>query len=498
MALLETAGAIPAPKGPIRYGNISLRLKSEVWSTWPGAQNALPGNVMAYTSRGGLRMAAAFTPIEGLPEDPARTVSLISLIWPALRDFQWSRPGTRPHEGQLTAVVRGKGPLNSRTGTAEIRAVRCGKSLMLLFAFGPGDTKPESLTTNLDQFKIDPSASGEPDFGPIEEREFHRSVLGAFAGDATANGRHTEASQFYRTLFEWDHQPDDLCSASRSLAAADKKEAALKLVTENEGRLAGQPEWEGKKMLLLAGIGKPGDSLQVAVKLLKSGTLAASMAAVYLETLIEGRSFSEAQSFVKLLTEIDTSAVWHLYNALLMAETGGRSKAAAVVRAVRTASPDDLELAVECINVLMRCRLFPEALELARFLALKNPQREHMQLLAAACHSALGHTAEAREAYQKILTANPASTAAREALDALAASSGQEGTGELVDSTIPAVPLPAGLAAKLPKSTAPLDNAAGQSVIHLYRVTGIQLHTSNPLRQTIRGAGDSSCAAEFR
>lgn len=488
MALLETAGALPAPNAPVEYGNVSLRLKPEVWSTWPGAQNTLPGNAMAWSSRSGLRMAAAFTPIEGLPDDPARTAALIGNIWPSLRDFQWGRPGTRPHEGQRTAVIHGSGPLNSRTGIAEVRAVRCGSALMVLFAFGPGDTKPESLTTCLDQFKVQPSANGDPDFGIIEEREFHRFALGAFAEDATANGRHAEASAMYMTLFEWDRLTDDLCSASRSLAAAGKKDEAFKLITDNEGRHAGEPEWEAQKMLLLAGIGKPEDSLHTAVKLLKTGALAASMAGVYIETLIDSRSFTEAQSFVKILTEIDTSPVWRLYNALLMAETGNRSKSAPIVRAVRTAAPDDLELAVECVNVLMRCRLYPEALELARFLALKNPQREQMQLLAAACHTALGHTTEAREAYQKILTANPGSVVARAALDALAASSGQEGSQEIVAASIPPVPLPPALAAKLPKPSAPLADAEGQSVVHLYRITGLQLHTSNPLRQTVRGA----------
>ena len=211
-------------------------------------------------------------------------------------------------------------------------------------------------------------------------------------------------------LFEWDHRPDDLCNAARSLAAAGKKEEAVRLITNQEGRHAGQSEWEVQKMLLLASIGQAAESRRVAGALLHSGGLAASVAAVYVETLIEARALSEAQSFVKLLTEIDQEPVWHLYNALLLAETGERGKAAALVRAVRTATPDDIELAVECVNVLVRCRLFPEALELARFLAVKNPEREQLQFLAAACHTALGHTTEAREAYQKILASNPGST----------------------------------------------------------------------------------------
>jgi transglutaminase-like putative cysteine protease/tetratricopeptide (TPR) repeat protein len=488
LALLETAGALPVPNAAVTFGNVSVTLKPEIWSTWPGASITLPGSSLAFSSRGGLRMAVAFSPGEGLPDDPSRVASLSALFWPALHDFQWERPDRRPHHAQPTAVVRGKGSLNSRSGRGEMRVVRCGKSLMVLFAFGPGDTRPDVLSSNLDLFRVDPKANGDPDLGLIEEREFHRRLLGALAEDATANGRHEEASATHLTLFEWDRRPDDLCNASRSLAAAGKKDEALRLLAENEGRHAGKPEWEAQKMLLLASIGKAADSVRVASELLKNGGVAATVAAVYVETLIEARAFAEARSFVAILTEIDRSPVWHLYAALLMAETGERSKAAAVVRAVRTATPDDIELGVECVNVLMRCRLFPEALELARFLALKNPQREQLQLLAAACHSALGHTAEAREAYQKILEVNPGCAHAREALESLAASSGQDGSDALVSASIPAVPLPAALAAKLPKEHAPLDDSGGQSVVHLYRVTGVQLHTSQPLRQTVRGA----------
>lgn len=488
LALLETAGSAPVPATGCSYGNVSITLKPDTWSTWPGAKNTLPGTALAFTSRSGLRMAAAFTPAEGLPEDMARTTSLIGLIWPAVRDFQWGGGAARLHDGQRALQLRGTGMLNSRTGRAELRAVRCGKSLMVLFAFGPGDAREDVLAANLDRFRVKPSANGDPDFGLIEERDFHRNVLAALAEDATANGRHEEACEYHRTLFEWDRRPDDLCNASRSLAAAGKKEDALRLIADNEGRHAGEPEWEAKKMLLLASIGQAAESRRVAAGLLKSGGLAASAAAVYVETLIEARSFPEAQSFVTMLTEIDQSPVWHLYRALLMAETGERSKAAAVVRAVRSATPGDVDLSVECVNVLMRCRLFPEALELARFLALKNPQREQMQILAAACHTALGHTAEARDAYQKVLDLNPGSVTARDAISSLAASSGQEGTDDIVSANIPAVALPAGLAAKLPKPSALLTDTGGQSAVHLYRVTGLQLHTSQPLRQTVRGA----------
>ncbi len=488
VAMLETAGAMPVPKTAVTFGNVSITLKPDIWTTWPGAADILPGSTLTFASRGGLRMAAAFTPNEGLPDDPVRTASLIGAIWPALRDFQWSRTDRRPHQEQRTAVMRGTGQLNNRKGVAEVRAVRCGDSLMVLFAFGPGDTRPEILTAHLDTFLVDPGANQSADFGHIEARGFQRSALTGLAGDATANGRHEEASAAHLVLFEWDRRPDDLCNAARSLYASGKKDEAVQLITDREGRHAGQPEWEVQKMLLLASIAQPGESRRIAGTLLESGVLPASAAAIFIETLIEVRALSDAQSFVKLLTEKDRSPLWHLYSALLMAETGDRGKAAALVRTVRTAAPDDVELAVECVNVLIRCRLFPEALELARFLAAKNPQREQLQFLAAACHTALGHTAEAREAYQKILTSNPASTTARDALASLAASSGQEGSEEIVTVSIPPVPLPAALAAKLPRPHAPLADAGGQSVVHLYRVTGLQLHTSEPLRQTTRGA----------
>jgi len=488
LALLETAGAVPVPQEPVTWGNVSVTLKPELWNTWPGARNTLPGTALAFSSRGGLRMAAAFAPNDGMPDDPARAAALTATIWPALREFQWGRLDRRAHQGQNTATLRGSGMLNSRSGVAEVRAVRCGDSLMVLFAFGPGDTKPEALTANLDLIQVAPGANGDPDFGLIEQREFHRCALAGFAEDATANGRHVEAADCHRTLFEWDRRPDDLCNASRSLAAAGSKDEALRLLAEQEGRLAGRPEWEIQKMLLLAGIGQALESRRVAAGLLRSGGLPASVAAVYIETLVEAKEFTEARPFVKLLTEIDRSPLWQLYQALLLAETGERGKAAALIRAVRTAAPADIELSVECVHVLMRCRLFPEALELARFLAVKNPQREQLQLLAAACHTALGHMAEARDAYQKILDANPASVTAKEALAMLAASSGQDGTEEIVNTSIPAVALPASLAAKLPRPHSPLADEGGQSVVHLYRITGLQIHTSQPLRQTIRGA----------
>ena len=488
LAMLETAGAVPVPKEPVKLGNVKITLKPDTWNTWPGARNSLPGSTLAFASRGGVRMAAAFTPNEGLSDDPARAAALTATIWPALREFQWGRLDRRPHAGQRTATLRGSGSLNSRAGIAEVRAVRCGQSLMVLFAFGPGDTRADLLTAQLDLFLVDPGANGDPDFGIIEDREFHRCALAGFAEDATANGRHEEAAACHRTLFEWDRRPDDLCNACRSLAAAGKKDEALRMLTDQEGRHAGQPEWEVQKMLLLAGIGQAEESGRVAAGLLRSGGLAASVAAVYVETLMEAKEFAQAQPFVKLLTEIDQSPLWQLYHALLLAETGERGKASTLIRAVRTAAPGDIELGVECVHVLMRCRLYPEALELARFLAVKNPQREQLQLLAAACHTALGHTAEARDAYQKILDANPASITARESLAGIAAGSGQEGTEEIVNTSIPAVALPAALAAKLPKPHAPLAEEGGQSVVHLYRVTGLQIHPSQALRQTIRGA----------
>jgi tetratricopeptide (TPR) repeat protein len=488
MALLETAGSAPVPKDAITWGNVSITLNPGIWNTWPGARNTLPGTTLSFASRGGLRMAAAFAPNDGMPDDPARAASLTATIWPALREFQWGKLDRRPHHNQTTATLRGGGTLNGRSGIAEVRAVRCGASLMVLFAFGPGDTRADALTKNLDLFLVSPGSNGEPDFGQIEEREFHRYALAGFAEDATANGRHEEAAACHRTLFEWDRLPNDLCNASRSLAAAGQKDEALRILNDQEGRQAGHPEWEMQKMLLLASIGQATESRRVAAELLKSGGLPASVAAVYVETLMEAREFTHAQPFVKLLTEIDRSPVWQLYHALLLAEMGERGKAAVLIRAVRAAAPADIELSVECVHVLMRCRLFPEALELARFLAVKNPQREQLQLLAAACHSALGHTAEAREAYQKILDANPASVTAKEALAALAASSGQEGTEEIVNTSISAVAMPASLAAKLPRPHSPLADAGGQSVVHLYRVTGLQIHTSQSLRQTIRGA----------
>ncbi|HEX2750549.1 MAG TPA: DUF3857 domain-containing protein [Verrucomicrobiales bacterium] len=487
-AMLETAGAVPVQNPPVIYGNVTLGLKPGMWNTWPGAEVTLSGSVLGFTSRGGVRIAAAFAPNEGLPDDPARTASLIGVIWPALRDFQWGRVDRRPHHGQRAATLRGTGSFNSRAGKAEVRAVRCGQSLMMLFAFAPGDIQADQLAASLDLFKVDPGANGDPDFGVIEERAFHRSALAGYAEDATANGRHEEACNFHRVLFEFDRRPDDLCNAARSLAAAGKRDDALNLISTNEGRNAGDQEWEAQKMLLLASIGHAEESRRIAVGLLKNGGLAGTMAAVYIETLMEAKAWREAREFVKLLSTIDSSPVWHLYNALLMAETGERSRAAAVVRAVRGAKPDDVELSVECVNVLMRCRLLPEALELARFLALKNPAREQLQLLSASCETALGHTTEAREAYQKILEANPGSVLAREALSSLAASTGQDGTQEIVNANIPAVPLPAGLAAKLPKAWAPLVEEGGQSVVHLYRVTGVQLHAGQPLRETVRGA----------
>lgn len=487
-AMLETAGAMPVRNPPVIYGNVTIELKPGMWNTWPGAENTLTGSVLGFTSRSGVRIAAAFAPNEGLPDDPSRTASLIGVIWPALRDFQWSRPDRRDHDKQRAVTLRGTGTFNSRSGKAEVRAVRCGQSLMMLFAFAPGDTNPEILTASLNHFKVQPGANGDPDFGIIEDRRFHRSALEGYAEDATANGRHVEATAYHKVLFEWDRRPDDLCNAARSLAAAGKRDEALRLISDYEGRNAGEREWEAQKMLLLASIGHAEESRRVAVELLKCGGLAGSMAAVYIETLIEAKAVQEAQTFVKLLTGIDSSPVWHLYNALLMAETGERSKAAAVVRAVRAAAPDDIELSVECVNVLMRCRLMPEALELAHFLALKNPQREQLQLLAAGCQIALGHTAEAKEAYQKILEANPGSVIAREAITSLAASSGQDGTDEIVRTNIPPVQLPAGLAAKLPKAWAPLTDSSGQSVVHLYRVTGIQIHAGQPMRETVRGA----------
>jgi tetratricopeptide (TPR) repeat protein len=488
LALLETSGAVPVSNASAKFGNVFVNLKPEIWSTWPGARNTLPGNSLAFASRGGLRLAAAFAPAEGLPEDPERTASLIAAIWPALRDFQWGRMDKRPHQGLSTAVLRGSGTLNSRSGIAEVRAVRAGQSFMLLFAFGPGDARPAALTANLDLFQVEPGANGDPDFGIVEEREFHRNALSGFAEDATANGRHEEASRYHRTLFEWDRRPDDLCNACRSLAAAGKKDDALRLLMDQEGKHAGQPDWEVQKMILLASIGQAEESRRVAAALLQSGGLAAAAAAVYVETLIDAKEFRHAQPFVKLLTELDQSPVWHLYHALLLAETGERGKASKLIRAVRTADPHDVELSVECVHVLMRCRLFPEALELARFLAVKNPQREQLQILAAACHTALGHTTEARDAYQRILAANPSSVTAKDALAALAASSGQDGTEQIVNTSIPEVALPAALAAKLPKPHAPLADEGGQSVVHLYRITGLQLHTSQSLRETTRGA----------
>ncbi len=419
-AMLDAAGAVPVRNPPVIHGNVTIDLKEGMWNTWPGAANTLPGSVLGFTSRGGIRVAAAFTPAEGVPEDASRVTALLGNIWPAGRHFQWGPPDRRPHQGLEAVTLRGTGTLNSRAGKVEVRAVRCGASFMVLFAFGPGDTHPNLLTNTLDLFTVEPGANGDPDFGSMDDRSFHQRTLAALAAEALAKGRPADAGALYMILFTWDRRPGDLCAAALCLFSAGKREEATRLLAGNESRFAGQTEWEERKMRLLADMGEIVESRRIAESLLEREELTAAQAAVYLEILIEARAFTDAQAFVSRLSSLQPSPVWHLYNALLPALNGDAARTALLFRPLRQEAQSDIPLGIECAKMLMRGRLIPEALELARLLAAKKIEQESLLLLIAECEAALHRNAEARDTYRKILERNPDNSTAREALTALA------------------------------------------------------------------------------
>ncbi len=488
LTLLDTANAARLVEANYARSRVQPGVDYAKWRTWPGARASLPGNTWNFSNHGGVRFAVAFAPAAGLPNENTRIAQAMSYVWPALRRFDWGPAADLQQSGLAAVRLTGAGVLHGVSGQGELRIVRALDGAMILFGFHAGGLdNMKKVKDALSGVSVRRPANGsEHGFGPLRGGAFQRRLLTGLAAEASAHGRHDEAYGYHEALFERDGLTSDLCNSCRSLSAGGKKETVLPLLEHNERRFYMHSSWLAEKLLLLAEIGQAAESRKVATTLLKGNGLTGSLAALYLETLVTSKAWPEARAVIADLSRLDDSPLWQLYGAIIYAETGERARCAAMIRKVRT-SGESVDLNIECVNVLLRCRLYPEALELAQLLTVKHKQSEHLHMLAAECHAALGHTNEARDSWQKALELNPAATRAKEALEQLASSSGQDGTGEVVVGTIPPLPLPSGLAASLPPVAAPIK-APDRAATHLYRVTGVSAQPGQPYRETVRGA----------
>ena len=452
-------------------------------STWPGGQWLVPGADTTWAI-GPARLALINLPPDGLEKiPPSRILTGLRQLWPALRGFSFPLidPADAPDGKLLSLLV--PGTYEQSPAQCLLRWQRSAQGTVLAFIFQPDAPNgpapdPAALLAGLD-LTPRPSDSTVP---PAPPSAVHLPLLEVLAAESQADGRPREASALHFALFARSQRLEDLAAACGCLAAGGQMEEAIRLFEMGGARFTHTPGWELYRTLVLARLGAGARAHRHAMDLLSSRRFPGSLAAPYLNALIESRSWPQAKTFASMLVRHDPeSAQWRLHYAAILTETGERAKGIAIIHATQQTWPDDAMLGIECVRTLLRFKCLQDAVSLAGRVALAHPDHEQAQLIFGQCHTMLGRNEDARLAYQRALKAAPSSQAARQAIASLASLSAQSDTG-FVTSSIDPVPLPAALTTGLP--SAPADSHAPSLI--LSRITGFRHQRGRPTATTVR------------
>ena len=468
--------AVPAPQPLYRWKTLPAGMTS-----WPGGRLLAPGADAGW-ALGPARLALASLPPDGLQKvSPSQLLTALRQIWPVLRGV--SLPAIDPADIHSGKTLQLKLPATLEGAPAEcllhFRPSSQGTVIALALQPGAGEADAPDLAAWLENLDLTPAPAQEV---PRPPAALQLPLLQTLAIEAHADGRPREAADFHLALFNRSQRLEDLASACSSLSSAGQVDAATKLFDAGGERFANTPGWELYRTLVLARLGAGARAHRHAMDLLAAQRFPGSLAAPYLDALIESRSWPQARAFASMLVRTDPdSAVWRLHYASIIAETDDRPKAIAIIHATQQTWPDDAMLGIECVQSLIRLKALQDAAAVAARVALAHPSHEQAQLILGQCHTLLGRTAEARTAYQRALKAAPSSQIARTALTSLAAASAQSDTA-FVSPAIDPVPLPAALMNGLP--SVPAETHAPALV--LSRITGLRFQRGRLPATTVR------------
>ncbi|MDB6069336.1 MAG: hypothetical protein JWL81_507, partial [Verrucomicrobiales bacterium] len=482
----DLAGAAPLPVLPSPQPLYRWKSLPPNLSTWPGGRLSAPG-ADGFWASGQTRIALVCLPMQDLgTTPPSRLLIALRQIWPLLRGA--SIPATDPAAAlpgntlklTLPATYEGKPALLALrlhpTPENTVIAVALKITKPPLSPHSPPDSAdsvpPSALTSDSDpdsdpdslldllQIGLNPDTPAPTGMPCILELP----LLHALAAESRADGRLQEAATLEKALFQRSQRLEDLADACSALASAGKIEEATQFFDSAGAKFNNAPGWTLYRTLILARIGAGPRAHRQAMSLLADRKFPGSLAAPYLEALIDSQSWTEARAFASLLVRNDPDSVlWRLHYASILARTGERPKALAIIQATWQTWPDDAMLGIECVQKLLSLKQFQDANTLAARVAKHHPAHEQAQLLHGECLTFLGRTDDARLAYQQALKASPTSQAARDALTSLATTSAQADASYISPSLDP-VPLPAALLENPAPGTPPKNPAPISSV----------------------------------
>lgn len=470
----------PAPQPLYRWTKLP-----DGTTTWPGGRQAAPGADGLWAA-GPARIALVSLPPDGLQRvQPTPLLTALRQIWPLLRGV--SIPAIDPNQSQAGETLKLVLPavLDGAPAQAVLHYRPSERGITLALALIPeaagtqAAPDPAQLLASLD---LSPAKEVAEAGTLIPPSPLHLSLLQSLAAEAHADGRGEEAAAFHLALFHHSQRLEDLASACGSLASAGKVEQASRLFESVGERFSHTPGWELYRTLVLARLGAGTRAHQSAMNLLAARRFPGSLAAPYLDALINSRSWPQAKAFASMLVRNDPdSPVWRLHYAAILAETGERPKALAIIHATQQTWPGDAVLGIECVHRLIEWKNLQDASALAARVALAHPGHEQAQLVFGQCHTLLGRTEEARLAYQRALKAAPSSAAARSALASLATTNAQSDSA-FVSPAIDPVPLPVSLSTGLPSAPAHVHSPA----VYLSRITGYRFQRGRLPSTTVR------------
>ena len=469
---------LPSPQPLYRWKKLPAGTTS-----WPGGRFQAPG-ADAVWALGPARLALASLPPDGLQKvSPSQILTALRQIWPVLRGV--SLPGIDPAGIAAGQTLQLKLPATLEGAPAEclLHFHSSGQGTVIALAIQPetGEADTPDLSAWLHHLDLAP-APPTPQALPLPAAALHLPLLKTLAIEAHADGRPKEASEFHLALFNRAQRLEDLAAACGSLSSAGQVDAATKLFDAGGERFANTPGWELYRTLVMARLGAGARAHRHAMDLLAAQRFPGSLAAPYLDALIESRSWPQAKAFASMLVRTDPdSAVWRLHYASILAETNDRTKAIAIIQATQQTWPEDAMLGIECVQSLIRLKALQDAAAAAARVALAHPALEQAQLILGHCQTSLGLTAEARIAYQRALKAAPSSQIARSALTSLASASAQSDTA-FISPAIDPVPLPAALLSGLPSVPAETHGP----VLVLSRITGLRFQRGRLPATTVR------------
>ena len=463
---------------------VTLEMPLEGWEIWEGAGEILTGCEFAAMRPGGDRIAVAVVPVDSLPED-AMLARALPEVWSPLRNCRLSAPSEFSQGSARGVRITGSGAVGESDGPLEVRVLRCGTAAVICLAQARAgqESMPAEL---LNALTFSGPVTDQITQGVDRRSLLHRLLLRSGATMHARDGRSEPAAELLLASWRQYQDIDDLFKAASTLAASGQLQRALQLVAEQAPRLEHRSDFVVRRAMLLAETGHAEEAHDAAADLLMKGRFPLAMGITYADTLIRQKAWPQALSFAENVASRERDPVWRLVGVKALARKGDRTAAVKMAESLTHQHPADTDLAEQCVHTLLEASLYTEARDMAQKLVATSGRTSRTLVLLGSCLAALSHATEARESFQAALELDPECSVAREALEDLAASTGQHDRRALSEN-IPQVPLPDAISRVIPQppAAAPVE---GAHVLHLRRVTGVEVRAGQPVRTTVRGS----------